>query len=292
MSQKVAFIGLGNMGFPMAGHLSRLGSTLKVFNRSAEKALNWRRKHVGQVCASPAEAAKDSDVVFICVGNDNDVRDVVYGERGVLETAKPGTTFVDHTTTSAQLARELADVFSEHECQFVDAPVSGGQAGAEAGQLAVMAGGNESDLNEITQALNTYSRVVTLMGPHGSGQLCKMVNQICVTGVLQSLSEGVNFALRSGLDIQKVFATLSQGAAGSWQMANRASTMANDDFDFGFAIEWMIKDLTYCLDEGHRIDAQLPLTEQTLQRYEELAQNGDSRSDISALIKQFNQKKQ
>ncbi|WP_330959267.1 NAD(P)-dependent oxidoreductase [Photobacterium sp. 53610] len=284
---KVAFIGLGVMGYPMAGHLSRAGHQVTVYNRTGEKAEHWARTYAGQSAQTPKEAAHNSDMVFVCVGNDDDVRSVIYGETGVLSSMKPGSILVDHTTTSAHLATELARASKEKGVHFIDAPVSGGQAGAENGALTVMCGGEAAVYDRVAEVIRAYAKHAVLLGGHGQGQRCKMVNQICIAGVLQGLSEALLLAEKSDLDIAQVTSALTQGAAGSWQMANRAVTMAADSFDFGFAIDWMRKDLLICLEEAERNGLALPMTQDVNQRYQQLIQQGLGRMDTSVLIQSY-----
>ncbi|OOF00141.1 2-hydroxy-3-oxopropionate reductase [Salinivibrio sp. IB643] len=284
---KVAFIGLGVMGFSMAGHLQRNGYPTRVYNRTPGKAESWCTTYQGQSGCTPAEAVTDADIVFMCVGNDDDVRSVVYGDIGVLANMKKGSTLVDHTTTSAELATELADVCNRQGIHFLDAPVSGGQAGAENGKLTIMAGGDPAVFRHAEPVMTVYASAIEHIGPNGSGQRCKMANQICIAGVLQGLSEALTFAQSADLDIEKMLNAIKHGAAGSWQMDNRASTMAQDQFDFGFAIDWMRKDLGFCLEEAAKLGVNLPLTEQVDQQYRQLQQRGYGRSDTSVLIKQF-----
>jgi 3-hydroxyisobutyrate dehydrogenase len=269
----------------MAGHLSRAGYPIKVFNRTESKAIQWSQEYVGEACNIPGEAAQDSDFVFVCVGNDDDVRSVIYGEDGVLENMKPGSTLVDHTTTSANLAEELAAACAERKVLFVDAPVSGGQAGAVNGALTVMCGGESQVYEKVAPIIEAYAKQSMLMGLNGQGQRCKMVNQICIAGVLKGLSEGLLLAQRSGLDINLLVDVLKHGAAGSWQMENRAVTMSQDKFDFGFAIDWMHKDLNICLEESRKLGLDLPLTEAVDNEYQVLQQRGLGRMDTSVLLK-------
>ncbi len=286
MSQRnVAFIGLGVMGYPMAGYLSKAGHATKVFNRTSAKADQWAVDYQGQACETPKQAAQGSDIVFVCVGNDDDVRSVVYGDNGILAGLKQGAILVDHTTTSAELAIELAQAAKENGCHFIDAPVSGGQAGAENGVLTVMCGGEQTIFDQVAPVMDVYSKQISLLGENGQGQRCKMVNQICIGGILQGLSEALLLAQKSGLDIEQVVETLKYGAAGSWQMENRAVTMSQDKFDFGFAIDWMRKDLGFCLEEAKRVGLELPLTKKVDQQYGELQQDGLGRMDTSVLIK-------
>lgn len=284
-NKKVAFVGLGVMGYPMAGYLSKAGYSTKVFNRTKAKADTWASEYQGQACETPKQAALDADVVFVCVGNDDDVRSVVFGEDGILAGLKPGAVLVDHTTTSAELAIELAAAAKENGNGFIDAPVSGGQAGAENGVLTIMCGGDQSVFDAVAPVMEVYAKQITLLGENGQGQRCKMVNQICIGGILQGLSEALLLAQKSGLDIEQVVDTLKHGAAGSWQMENRAVTMAQDKFDFGFAIDWMRKDLGFCLEEAERVGIELPLTKNVDEQYAQLQQEGLGRMDTSVLFK-------
>lgn len=283
--KKVAFIGLGVMGYPMAGYLQRAGHATTVFNRTAEKAQRWATEFAGSCQDTPRSSAQDCDLVFVCVGNDNDVRSVIYGEEGVLAGLKPGAILVDHTTTSADLALELAKACEAQGNAFIDAPVSGGQAGAENGVLTVMCGGNAEVFETAAPVMDAYSKQISLLGENGQGQRCKMVNQICISGVLQGLSEALLLAKKSNLDIEQVVDVLKHGAAGSWQMENRATTMAEGEFDFGFAIDWMRKDLDICLNEAQRVGLDLPLTKQVDKQYAQLQEEGNGRMDTSVLIK-------
>ena len=279
-----AFIGLGVMGFPMAGHLATKGHDVTVYNRTAAKAAEWTKKYQGRSAPTPAEAAKGADFVFMCVGNDNDVRAVALGPTGALAGMKRGATLIDHTTASADLARELDAAAKEKGVEFLDAPVSGGQAGAENGQLTVMVGGEQAPFERAKTIVDCYGRAVTLMGPAGSGQLTKMVNQICIAGLVQGLAEGLNFAVRAGLDTEKVLAVISKGAAQSWQMENRGKTMVQGKYDFGFAVDWMRKDLGICFDHANRIGARLPITAIIDQFYKEVQLRGGKRYDTSSLM--------
>ncbi|CAH0536103.1 NAD(P)-dependent oxidoreductase [Vibrio marisflavi] len=282
---KVAFVGLGVMGYPMAGFLQKAGYQTTVYNRTLEKAQRWADEYQGRYQATPKQASEGCDVVFVCVGNDDDVRSVVYGEDGVLAGLKSGAVLVDHTTTSAELAIELSKACTEQGNAFIDAPVSGGQAGAENGVLTVMCGGEQPVFDQVYPVIDAYAKQISLLGENGQGQRCKMVNQICITGVLQGLSEALLLAEKSNLDISKVVETLKHGAAGSWQMENRASTMAENKFDFGFAIDWMRKDLGFCLDEAERLGLDLHLVKQVDQQYAQLQNEGLGRMDTSVLIK-------
>jgi 3-hydroxyisobutyrate dehydrogenase-like beta-hydroxyacid dehydrogenase len=281
---RVAFVGLGVMGFPMAGHLRAKGHEVTVWNRSAAKAEAWRERHGGAVASSPREAAEAVEIVFACVGNDDDLRSVAYGEEGILAGLGEGGIFVDHTTASADVARELYEKAREHGASFVDGPVSGGQMGAENGTLTVMCGGDEAAFARAEPAMRAYGRAVTLMGPAGAGQLTKMVNQICIAGLVQGLAEALNFAQRAGLEPDLVLATISKGAAQSWQMENRWKTMAVGKFDFGFAVDWMRKDLAICMTEARRNGAALPVTAVIDQLYRMVQQQGGGRWDTSSLI--------
>ena len=284
-SVPVAFCGLGVMGAPMARHLAAAGHPVAVYNRTASKALAWVALHGNRAAPTPAEAADGAEVVFVCVGNDDDVREVVLGEAGCLSAMGVGSILVDHTTASAGLARELAAACAERGVGFVDAPVSGGQAGAENGALTVMCGADDPDVySRVEAVVSAYAKRSRRMGPVGSGQLTKMVNQICIAGLLQGLSEGVSFAQRAGLDVDDVVEVIGQGAAQSWQMDNRATTMAAGEFDFGFAVEWMLKDLSICLDEAARNGARLPVTALVEQFYRQVDQRGGGRWDTSSLV--------
>jgi 3-hydroxyisobutyrate dehydrogenase len=281
---KLAFLGLGVMGFPMAGHLQRAGHAVTVYNRSPEKAERWVGTYGGTRAATPREAAQGAQVVLMCVGNDDDVRSVVYGEHGALASMAQGSVLVDHTTASAQLARELAAACAKVGVGFVDAPVSGGQAGAENGKLGIMCGGSEADFKAAEPVLATYAKACVLMGPSGSGQLTKMVNQIAIAGLLQGLAEAIAFGQKAGLDIERVLSVISKGAAQSWQMENRGLTMAERRFDFGFAVDWMRKDLGICLAEARANGAQLPVTALVDQFYAAVQAAGGGRMDTSSLI--------
>ena len=282
---KVAFIGLGVMGFPMAGHMKNAGHDVTVYNRTAAKARDWAKKYGGKWAPTPAEAAKGTAIVCACVGNDDDLRSVVYGDKGILAGMARGAIFVDHTTASANVAREVAAEASKRGVGFLDAPVSGGEMGAVNGVLTVMVGGDPSAFATAEPVISAYARAVTLLGPAGSGQLAKMVNQICIAGLVQGLAEGLSFAEMAGLDPQKVVDVISKGAAQSWQMDNRAKTMIADKFDFGFAVDWMRKDLGICLDEGRRTGALLPLTGVVNQFYGRVKSLGGGRWDTSSLIR-------
>lgn len=284
---RIAFLGLGAMGFPMAGHLKNAGFDVCVYNRTASKAEQWQQQYSGKTAASPAQAAQNADIVIMCVGNDNDVRSVVYGEHGVLATLSSGAVLIDHTTASAELARELATACAKGGVQFLDAPVSGGQLGAQNGQLTIMLGGDESTMAIAEPVLACYARSMRLLGAHGAGQLAKMVNQICIAGVVQGLAEGLHFANKAGLDAKAVLDVISKGAAQSWQMENRGYTMVDGKFDFGFAVDWMRKDLGITLDEARKNGAQLPLTALVDQFYAEVQALGGQRQDTSSLIRRL-----
>lgn len=284
MGEKLAFIGLGVMGYPMAGHLASAGHQMTVYNRTLGKAERWEEQHGGASAKTPAEAAEGADIVFSCVGNDDDLRAVTVGPGGAFAGLRPGSVFVDHTTASARVARELHQAAAENGCFFLDAPVSGGQAGAENGVLTVMVGGDEAPFQRAAPKIDAYARMVKRLGPVGSGQLAKMVNQICVAGLVQALAEGLHFAQCAGLDCNAVVEVISKGAAQSWQMENRHETMLAGEFDFGFAVEWMRKDLGICLDEARENGAQLPVTALVDQFYAELQAAGGNRWDTSSLI--------
>jgi 3-hydroxyisobutyrate dehydrogenase len=284
-ARKTAFIGLGVMGFPMAGHLARAGHSVTVYNRTGSKAESWTAKHGGRTAGTPALAAHDAELVMLMVGNDDDVRAVAFGEDGALAAMKPGAILVDHTTASATVARELYGAAKARGVHFLDAPVSGGQAGAENGKLTIMVGGDKDPFARAEPVLACYGRAVTLMGPAGSGQLTKMVNQICIAGLVQGLSEGINFGKRAGLDIEQVLDVIGKGAAQSWQMDNRGKTMAADKFDFGFAVDWMRKDLAICLAEARGNGAALPVTAIVDQFYARVQARGGGRWDTSSLIR-------
>jgi len=282
---KVAFIGLGVMGYHMAGHLAKKGGhDVTVYNRTASKAQKWTKKFGGKSKRSPAEAAKGAEIVFTCVGNDDDLRSVILGPKGAFAGMSKGTILVDNTTASAEVARELAAVGKKAGVGFIDAPVSGGEAGAVNGVLTVMCGGQKSVFKKAEPVIDCFAQKVTLIGPTGSGQLTKMVNQICIAGLVQGLSEGINFGLKAGLDMEKVIDTISKGAAGSWQMANRAETMCAGKFDFGFAVNWMRKDLGISLDEANKNGARLPVAALVDQFYSTVQARGGGRWDTSSLI--------
>ena len=281
----IAFIGLGAMGYPMAGHLARAGHEVTVFNRTAARAEAWQTEYDGHVAPTPAAAAKDQDAVMICVGNDDDVREVTIGEHGALPSMREGALLIDHTTTSEALATSLANLTEQSGAGFLDAPVSGGQVGAENGVLTVMVGADEEAFTEALPLIECYAKSVRRMGPVGAGQLTKMVNQICVAGLVQALSEGLNFANRAGLDAKLVVDVISKGAAQSWQMENRGYTMIEDKFNFGFAVDWMRKDLDICMAESKNIGAELPVTQTVAGYYDKIAKKGGNRWDTSSLIR-------
>lgn len=285
--RKVAFLGLGVMGLPMAGHLALAGHEVTVYNRTPAKAQAWAAEFKGRAAATPREAAAGCEIVFCCVGNDEDLRSVVLGPHGALVGMKPGAIFVDHTTASANVARELYAQAREKGLAFVDAPVSGGQAGAQNGLLTVMCGGDAAAFETVRPVAMAFSRAFTLLGPSGAGQLAKMVNQICIAGLVQGLSEAIAFGQKSGLDMNQVLEVIGKGAAQSWQMDNRGKTMVQDKFDFGFAVDWMRKDLGLVLDEAKRNGARLPVTALVDQFYADVQGMGGQRWDTSSLIKRL-----
>ncbi len=287
---KVGFIGLGVMGFPMAGHLSKNGHKITVYNRSPEKSKAWCENYSGVFANSPAEVASNSDYVFSCVGNDDDLESVTLGtsfpkDYGAFARMKKGTYFIDHTTASAEVTRKLYKISQENEFSFIDAPVSGGQAGAENGSLTVMCGGDKDAYSAVEPLIRSFSNSCKLMGESGAGQLTKMVNQICIAGLLQGLSEGLSFASNAKLNVKDVIEVIKKGAAGSWQMDNRGHTMSDNLFDFGFAVDWMRKDLKICLDEADKNGSSLPVTSIVDQFYKQIQKSGGGRLDTSSLIK-------
>ncbi|MCC6196026.1 MAG: NAD(P)-dependent oxidoreductase [Burkholderiales bacterium] len=288
---KLAFLGLGVMGYPMAGHLARAGHDVTVYNRSAAKAAKWVETYGGRSAPTPAAAAKGAEIVMMCVGNDHDVRAVAAGDDGALAGMAAGAILVDHTTASAEVARDVFALAQAKGVAFLDAPVSGGQAGAENGKLTIMVGGEADAYARAESVLATYARAVTLMGAPGSGQLTKMVNQICIAGLVQGLAEGIHFAMRAGLDPERVLDVISKGAAQSWQMENRGKTMIADKFDFGFAVDWMRKDLSICVAEARRNGAALPVTALVDQFYGQVQARGGGRWDTSSLIRLLNHSK-
>ena len=284
---KVAFLGLGVMGFPMAGHLAAKGHEVTVYNRTAAKAEAWTAKHKGRAAATPREAATGADFVMACVGNDQDLEQVCTGPDGAFSGMTKGAVFVDHTTVSAQITRKLSAEAQALDLHFVDAPVSGGQAGAENGQLSIMCGGTEDDYARAEPVMAAYARICRRIGDSGAGQLAKMMNQICIAGLMQGLSEALAFGQKAGLDGEKVVEVISQGAAGSWQMVNRHKTMLQDKFDFGFAVDWMRKDLGICLETADQIGARLPVTALVDQFYKDVQLMGGGRNDTSSLIRRL-----
>ncbi|MBO6948469.1 MAG: NAD(P)-dependent oxidoreductase [Rhodospirillales bacterium] len=284
---KAAFIGLGVMGYPMAGHLQKNGHDVTVYNRTSAKAKKWAKEYGGKSAATPAKAAEGADFVFSCVGNDDDLRSVVYGDKGILAGMKKGAIYCDHTTASAIVAREIDKECKKLGIEFLDGPVSGGQAGAENGKLTIMVGGKKKSYNTLKPVIDCYAVASTLMGKAGAGQQTKMVNQICIAGLVQGLSEGLAFAQKSGLDPKLVVDCISKGAAGSWQMENRGYTMADDKFDFGFAVEWMRKDLGIALEESKNNGALLPVTALVDQFYSEVVAMGGKRWDTSSLLRRL-----
>ncbi len=287
MSCKVAFIGLGVMGFPMAGYISKAGHNVTVYNRTKLKSDNWINKYKGVIASSPMEAAKGCDFIFTCVGNDNDLREVTLGEKGLYKTAKKNSIFIDNTTASANIARELYKEAKGKGFNFLDAPISGGQAGAEGGTLTVMVGGDEAPFKKAEPVISCYSKKIKLLGPSGSGQLTKMVNQICIAGLVQGLSEAINFGMNAGLNMNDVVEVISKGAAQSWQMDNRHKTMIEDKFNYGFAVDWMRKDLKIAMDEAKKNNSPLPITKIIDEYYAEVQKMGGQRWDTSSLIKRF-----
>jgi 3-hydroxyisobutyrate dehydrogenase/2-hydroxy-3-oxopropionate reductase len=286
-SHRVAFIGLGVMGHAMAGHLARAGHHVTVYNRTASKAAQWVAEYGGTSAATPADAAREADIVFACVGNDDDLRSVTVGEQGAFGGMKPGAIFVDHTTASANVARELSAQATQRGLHFIDAPVSGGNVGAINGALTVMCGGEQAAFDKARPVAMAFSRAVTLLGESGAGQLAKMVNQICIAGLVQGLAEAIAFGQKAGLDMDAVLAVIGKGAAQSWQMDNRGPTMVQDKFDFGFAVDWMRKDLGLCLEEARRNGARLPVTALVDQFYGDVQAMGGGRGDTSSLIKRL-----
>ena len=287
MTCNVAFVGLGVMGYPMAGYISKAGHNVTVYNRTTTKAEKWVKEYKGKIANTPAEAAQDSDFVFSCVGNDIDLAEVAIGKDGIFNTIKKGSIYIDNTTASADIARKLSKSAEAHGFRFLDAPVSGGQAGAENGALTVMIGGSKVAFQKAEPIINCYSKKIKLLGASGSGQLAKMVNQICIAGLVQGLSEGINFGIKAGLNMEDVIEVISKGAAQSWQMENRYKTMIDDKFDFGFAVDWMRKDLKIALDEAKKNNSLLPVTEIVNKYYEDVQKMGGNRWDTSSLIKRL-----
>ena len=287
MASNVSFIGLGVMGYPMAGYISKGGHNVTVFNRTKSKAEKWINEYKGKLAETPAEAAKDAEYVFTCVGNDNDLREVTFGGSGAFKTIKKGAIYIDNTTASATIAREIYEYAKKNGFGALDAPVSGGQAGAENGALTVMIGGDQADFDKAKDKIDCYSKKMKLLGKAGNGQLAKMVNQICIAGLVQGLSEAINFGMKSGLNMEDVIEVISKGAAQSWQMENRYKTMIDDKFDFGFAVDWMRKDLKIAMDEAKNNGSLLPVTELVDKYYGEVQNMGGKRWDTSSLIKRF-----
>jgi len=287
MSCNVAFIGLGVMGYPMAGYISKAGHKVTVYNRTTAKADKWLAEHKGSKAETPSKAAENADFIFTCVGNDNDLREVTFGDNGIFKTIKKGSIYIDNTTASATIAREIYDYAKKNGFGSLDAPVSGGQAGAENGALTVMIGGDQKDFDKAKDKIDCYSKKMKLLGKAGSGQLAKMVNQICIAGLVQGLSEGINFGMKAGLNMEDVIEVISKGAAQSWQMENRYKTMIDDKFDFGFAVDWMRKDLKIAMDEAKNNGSLLPITELVDKFYGEVQGMGGNRWDTSSLIKRF-----
>ena len=291
MTFNVAFIGLGVMGYPMAGYISKAGHNVTVFNRTKSKAEKWVGEYKGKMANTPAEAADGADFIFTCVGNDNDLREVSLGENGLFNTAKKGSVYIDNSTVSAEISRELYKAAKDKGFDFLDAPISGGQAGAEGGILTVMVGGDEGTFKKAQPVIDCYSQKVKLIGPSGSGQLTKMMNQMCIAGTVQGLSEAINFGINAGLDMDKVMETISKGAAQSWQMENRYRTMTDDKFDYGFAVDWMRKDLAIVIEEAKRNGSPVPITEIVDGYYAKVQEMGGNRWDSSSLIALLKKKK-
>ena len=287
MTCNVAFIGLGVMGYPMAGYISKGGHNVTVFNRTQSKAEKWIKEFKGKMAKTPAEAAKDAEYIFTCVGNDNDLREVTFGDNGTFKTIKKGAVYIDNTTASATIAREIHAYAKKNGFGALDAPVSGGQAGAENGALTVMIGGDQADFDKAKDKIDCYSKKMKLLGGPGNGQLAKMVNQICIAGLVQGLSEAINFGMKAGLNMEDVIEVISKGAAQSWQMENRYKTMIDDKFDFGFAVDWMRKDLKIAMEEAKNNGSLLPVTELVDKYYGEVQGMGGNRWDTSSLIKRF-----
>ncbi|MFL2894649.1 MAG: NAD(P)-dependent oxidoreductase [Candidatus Pelagibacter sp.] len=287
MSCNVAFIGLGVMGYPMAGYISKAGHNVTVYNRTTTKADKWLTEYKGKLAKTPADAAKDAEYIFTCVGNDNDLREVTFGDNGAFKTIKKDTIYIDNTTASATIAREIYEYGKKNGFGALDAPVSGGQAGAENGALTVMIGGDQADFDKAKDKIDCYSKKMKLLGKAGNGQLAKMVNQICIGGLVQALSEGINFGLKAGLNMEDVIEVISKGAAQSWQMENRYKTMIDDKFEFGFAVDWMRKDLKIALDEAKKNNSLLPITEIVDQYYGDVQKLGGNRWDTSSLIRRL-----
>ena len=287
---KIGFIGLGVMGAPMAGHLSRNNFEVSVFNRTNEKSIIWKSRNEGKVCNSPNELAISSECIVLCVGKDEDVKDIINGKSGIIDALNPGSVIIDHTTTSAELAKEMNEVLLSKDCFFVDAPISGGQLGAESGTLSIMAGGDREAYEACNKIFKSYSKSHKYMGPSGSGQLTKMVNQICIAGLIQALAEGMHFSRRAGLNTTDVMDVITKGAAQSWQMENRWETMLNDEYDFGFAVDLMRKDLDIVLKQAKKMDTELEVTDLVNNFYKEIQKSGGGRWDTSSLLKRIQQK--
>jgi len=284
IAKKITFVGLGVMGYPMAGHLKNNNFEVTVFNRTREKSDDWVKKYQGLAETTPGKASQNSEIVFICVGRDDDLREVMEGHDGIINSVKENTIIVDHTTTSANIAKEYSNICKSRKLHFLDAPISGGQAGAENGQLSIMIGGEESPFEEVKPVLASYGKAIELIGPSGSGQLTKMINQICIAGLVQGLSEALAFGKKSNLDMEKVLKVISKGAAQSWQMENRYKTMLDGKFNFGFAVDWMRKDLSICFDESKKNGSKLPITEIIDKYYAEIQSTGGNRFDTSSLM--------
>ena len=282
--KNVSFIGLGVMGYPMAGHLQNNGYNVTVYNRTTVKAEKWVEEYKGSMAKTPGEASQNSEIVFMCVGRDEDIIEVMEGEGGILSNVAEGSIIVDHTTASAEIARNYYQKLKDKKLSFLDAPVSGGQAGAENGVLSIMIGGDEKDYNTVKPVLTSYGKAIELIGPSGSGQIAKMINQICIAGLVQGLSEAMAFGKKSNVDMEKVLSVISKGAAQSWQMENRYRTMLDGKFDYGFAVDWMRKDLSICFNEASKNGAMLPVTKIVDKYYEEVQKNGGNRFDTSSLI--------
>ena len=282
--KNVSFIGLGVMGYPMAGHLQNNGYNVTVYNRTTAKAEKWVEEYNGSMAKTPGEASQNSEIIFMCVGRDEDIIEVMEGENGILSKVAEGSIIVDHTTASAEIARNYYQKLKDKKLSFLDAPVSGGQAGAENGILSIMIGGDEKDYNTVKPVLMSYGKAVELIGPSGSGQIAKMINQICIAGLVQGLSEAMAFGKKSNVDMEKVLSVISKGAAQSWQMENRYRTMLDGKFDYGFAVDWMRKDLSICFNEADKNGANLPITKIVDKYYEEVQKNGGNRFDTSSLM--------
>ena len=282
--KNVSFIGLGVMGYPMAGHLQNKGYNVTVYNRTTAKAEKWVEEYKGSMAKNPGEASQNSEIVFMCVGRDEDIIEVMEGESGILSNVAEGSIIVDHTTASAEIARNYYQKLKDKKLSFLDAPVSGGQAGAENGVLSIMIGGDEKDYNTVKPVLTSYGKAVELIGPSGSGQIAKMINQICIAGLVQGLSEAMAFGKKSNVDMEKVLSVITKGAAQSWQMENRYRTMLDGKFDYGFAVDWMRKDLSICFNEASKNGAILPVTKIVDKYYEEVQKNGGNRFDTSSLM--------